>query len=595
MLLGRRDSDPPPPTPPPSIGGTTESTGGASGESQYAQCVARLSTSDLRQQFAAFAMLRQLSNVFLQVASQQRNTEAQLVLDAKVMEALSFALSSFVDALGKGSAFSENLAFNVLDALCNYLFYPTKLKHRFTTLPTAIASLVSLMKHPNYKIKAFCARAIWNLCTDFPPAKDKVSNCGALNHLVDTLFQTSAPGAIVITDPSSGNLNDYVAEQVCGAIWALSWDHKQNQSRFRHLKAIQALVYILNNALAGDRLLCSAASALCAIIWLDTDNQNYCANLSNHQFFDALRRLLTFKKQDLNSNFQSEESFILAQGAELASAFCSGNPNSRKLFKNENLSNDLIQLLSSPHVGIRVQACGAIYSASINDLEMQIELGVKHKGILRILEMMSNALYRSSMVDKLTGMVALGSLLRKCPQAQEQFLEIHRAKPPVNDLSSSIPKLFVYLEKNFEQEMTKLPSVLEAIYNVNVDHYAGRFLLGTAKTNVVPFLLKVLFSNTIPSPIKLLAADALRVTVHRAAGAQNQVSSDDIRKLYELLKGSTDELQFAISGVIASLSLQTDANAVPENIPAIRSLMQIPDAAELFVKVAQENCRATGV
>jgi hypothetical protein len=255
----------------------------------------------------------------------------------------------------------------------------------------------------------------------------------------------------------------------------------------------------------------------------------------------------------------------------------------------------LLELLNSPQIGVRVQACGAIYSACINDLEMQEEFGVKHRAVVRILEMMNNESYRNSLLDKLTGLIALGSLIRKCPRTQEIFLELHRARPPIQDISASVQLLFSYLDKKFEQELTKLPSILEAIYNMNVDHVAGRLILGNNRTNLIPFLLKVLFSNSILNPTKVLAADALRVTVHRNAIAQGQISSTDIRKLYEMLRSSSDDLQFALGGVFASMSLLSDQNAAPDSAASVKALMQIPEAPELILKVAYEHCRASVV
>src|ERR1041385_8523520 len=103
-------------------------------------------------------------------------------------------------------------------------------------------------------------------------------------------------------------------------------------------------------------------------------------------FFSALKRGLTFRKPEV-SDHKSEktmvEAAIKAYAAELASAFCYNNPISRAAFRNEGLMGDLVALISSPHMGAGMQACGAIYSCCVNDPEMQVEIGLKKDGCTR--------------------------------------------------------------------------------------------------------------------------------------------------------------------------------------------------------------------
>lgn len=568
----------------------------------YTQCVAAVNTNDARQQYNAYLQIRQLGERFARGA-QAKQSDVQQIIDAQVIELLCNAVVLFGDVLSKSqpgvpSPFPENLILTVLDALCHFMFFTSKLKHRFTVLPSGVPGVVNLLnRHPSEKVKAQCARLIWTLCVDYPPAKDRVSSVGALNFLVDLLQQK----------PLGFAFGDYVAEHACGAIWALSWDHEQNQSRFRHLKAITALISILSNALSSDRLMYLSAQALSALCWKNTENQNFCICSHGKEFFGGIRRMMNFtKSQDFNSSMPpmgnrmpmnsssgliSTEQFIHAQAAELVSAVCYGNPIAKKMFREENLAKDLVALLGSNDLGVRIQTAGAIYSACSADPEMQIEIGVHQKGVETVLLMIKQEAGRRSLIDKMAGLVALGSLLRKNSRNQEVFVELHRTKAAMYDIRLSLPKLFAYLIESTEQEATKLPCILEAIYSICLDFYAGRIVLGDQRTNVVSFLLKVLFSATIMTPIKILAADALRVTVHRNASCQQMITAENVTRIYTMMRDSTEdaEFQFALAGVLASSCLQIDVQTPPESSQILTQLAQIPQCLELLFRIVLQR------
>lgn len=545
----------------------------SSQSNKYRQLVSQLrSTSDPSEQFAVYCSLKSLAKNFSMLPMHPppnlaaRQNESNQIEEAQVLEHLLFAINNSFAALHLKQNVSMFTIFTAFEALCNFLIHNESLKRKFLTIQQAIPCLINFLGYPNNEqFRIYAARCIWIICQDNSTAKDKIASANGLQ-VLQQLIQVDLK-----------TLRDtFQLEMAIGAIQALASDHPQNKLRFRHLKTIHMILRILITYInSSDRLVYLCCGALASLCWNYTENQDHLSELENGAIWNCLRTILVSKKFTLLDKIKigsmSVDQHLLSQVTELISALCLRNRKNRLTIKQTDLVPSLIGLLSNKSTAIRTQVCSAIYSICIDDPELAEFVGSTHKGVASLCDLSKDKV----LMEFFSAFIALGSLLKRCPPCQNIFSVLHQQK--VFDIRVELERLIKAVANN----PARIPSVLEAMYNICSEFPMGRVIIASPSVGAINLLFHILSSPAHNSATRILAADTFRVC---SFALPNLINKETFAKLVDLMLNSGDpELQKALAGCVASLAIPTNKNQ--EN-PFFISLLHNTKVTESLLKSA---------
>jgi hypothetical protein len=525
----------------------------------YASITMRLGSEDPRVQWQGVTELKTLAKKYVtppaqlreslgspEALRQLREQEAQKILSGDLLTNLARLIARIISAIPANKPFSQSVFRVALDNVCTLLKLSPSIQQRLTATPECFPSLVRLLRHARDEIRIYACRALWCIMDEFPPAQERVLHYRGIHALHQLV---SGP------QTAQGEI-----EYASGAIWAAARDHRGIQAKFRDLGTIPVLINLLISPTLEDRTLFCLLGALSSLLWKCSENQDI---IPGTKLFQTLKAFLIQRIPDLAAKTSIQSSsfhHIFVQLLELVSAATYLHPENRKAFVDSELVDYVVFFLSCDSIVVRVQAASVIYSCCIDEPVMQVYVGISHKGIVESVKSLVLPVQQVQLIDTFSGLIALGSMLKLNPECHSVFYEVLKvlsAQAPQSDLRLVIMKLIQYLRRAEMKEASKFPTVIEALYNITANHSVGGRLVATPVTEVIPFLLGVIQSQRLYSPIKTRAADLLRViySSDNNVAKHPQISEAAFKSLIEIAKNSPDrELSSSLCAALCAIA-----------------------------------------